>query len=203
MKCSRAFCLAFVLLAVPAVTLAQASKPEDRAEDHAMLRALLAKGAEALNSRNFDAIAPSLDPNFTIITVDNQKHVGLDAFKKYYASLFDGPSAIFSKIEARVTADDLTHFVDPSTGITYGTSEETYHFKDGDVRTMRTRWSAVSKKEGGAWKLVTVHFSTNVLDNPVLDAAKSLTKKIAAAAAVIGLVVGVLLMFLLRRRPST
>lgn len=201
MRCNRAFCIALVLLAVPVAALAQAPKPEE--QDHAMLRALLVKGAEALNTRKFDAIAPSLDAGFTIITVDNQKLVGLDAFKNYYASLFDGPSALFNKIEFKVTADDLTRFLDPTTGIVYGVSEETYTFKDGDVRKMKTRWSAVTRKDGSDWKLVNVHFSTSVIDNPVLDAARSFTTKAAAGAAAIGLVLGIALMALLRRRPSS
>src|SRR5262249_47056098 len=197
----RAFCIALFLLAVPGVVLAQAPKPEE--QDHAVLRALLVKGAEALNSRKFDAIAPSLDAGFTIITVDNQKLVGLDAFKNYYAGLFDGPSALFNKIEFNVVADDLTRFLDPTTGIVYGTSEETYTFKNGDVRKMKTRWSAVTRKDGNDWKLVNVHFSTSILDNPVLDAARSFTSKAAAGAAAIGLLVGIVLMALLRRRPSS
>ena len=165
------------------------------------MRALLVRGAETLNSRNFDAIAPSVDSGFTIITVDNQKHVGLDAFKKYYLGLFDGPNALLAKFETRVTADEETRFVDANTGVTYGTSQDTFHFKDGEVRTMQTRWSAVTKKDTGGWKLVNVHLSANVLDNPVLDATKSFSKKLVALGVVIGLVVGGLLVAFLRRRP--
>ena len=60
--------------ASPAVT-------EERHDDHEALRALMKKAVEALNTRNFDAIAPSLHKNFTIVTVDNRKFTGLDEFK--------------------------------------------------------------------------------------------------------------------------
>lgn len=192
-----AFCLALAATALPAGALAQ-----DRAEDHKELRALLAKGAEALNKRNFDAIAPSLHPSFTIITVDNRKHVGLDAFKKYYAAQFDGPGAVLKNFEAKVEADEETRFIDANTGVVYGTSRETYTFQDGDVRSMQTRWSAVTKKENGGWKLASVHFSSNLLDNPVLDGVKSFYQKLAIGAAIAGLLVGALLLALLRRRAS-
>lgn len=202
MRYIRIFCFIFVALATSGSVLGQAQST-DRAEDHAALRVLLGKGAEALNTRNFDGLVPSLHPNFTIITVDNQKFVGVDAFKKYYLGLFDGSNALFSKIETRLAVDEATSFLNDNTGVAYGTSQDTYHFKDGDVRTMQTRWSAVTQKEGGSWKLVNVHFSANLLDNPVLDASKSYAKKIAAGSAVIGLIVGILLMALMRskRRP--
>jgi ketosteroid isomerase-like protein len=203
MKNIRVFCFVLLPLILAAGAWAQGPQSAELAKDHDALRALLVRGAEALNKRNFDAVAPSLHPAFTIITADNQKHVGLDAFKKYYLGLFEGPNAVLSKFETRVTADDETRFIDAGTGVVYGTSQETYQFKDGDVRTMQTRWSAVTKKEAGDWKLVNVHFSANVLDNPVLDATKSVSKKLAAGGAVIGLVVGVLLMALLRRRART
>lgn len=183
--------------------LSQTQMAKEREADHEALRALLVKGAEALNKRNFDAIAPSLHPNLTIITVDARKHVGVDAFKKYFLGLFEGPEALLADFTARPEADDLTFFVEGNTGLTYGTSQETYRFKDGDVRTMSTRWSAVTRKDDGVWKLVSVQFSANVVDNPVLDAAKGFARNLGLAGLVLGLVVGIAGMWLVRRRRST
>jgi len=183
------------------VALAQ-GKPAARAEDHAALRGILENGVEALNKRKFDVIAANVHPNFTIITVDNGKHVGLDAFKKYYLGLFEGPGAILKNFQTKAIADEETRFIDANTGLVYGTSEDVYTFADGDVRTMQTRWSALTQKDAGGWKLVSVHFSTNLLDNPVLDGVKSFYKKVAVGAALLGLLLGGLLVALLRRRPA-
>jgi uncharacterized protein (TIGR02246 family) len=204
-KKAFALCLALILPAAALVQSASAlaqPKPADRKEDHDALRTLLAQGAEALNKRNFDTIAKSVHPNFVIITADNQKHVGLDAFRKYYTGLFDGPNAVLKNFEAKVTADDETRFVEANTGVSYGTSQETYTFRDGDVRTMQTRWSAVMKKENDGWKLVNVHFSASVLDNPVVEGVKSFYVKLAIGAAVLGLLIGAALLALMRRRPA-
>lgn len=193
---------ALLLAVVSGDVLSQAQMAAEREADHAALRALLVKGAEALNTRNFDAIAPSLHPSLTVITVDARKHVGVDAFKKYFLGLFEGPGAILDDFTARPEADDLTFFVEDNTGLTYGMSEETYRFKDGDVRTMRTRWSALTRKDAGVWKLVNVHFSANVVDNPVLDAMQGFATKLAVAALILGLVVGAGAMWLVRRRRA-
>jgi hypothetical protein len=202
-RISRIQRLVCVVAAIVATSLASAQTPQTgvRNPDHDSLRALLTKSAEALNERNLDSMAGAVHPGFTVITLDNQKLVGLDALKKYYAELFDGPNAILDKMEVNPVADELTLFLDETTGVVYGTSEDTYHFKDGDTRKMKTRWSAVVTKDSGAWNLVNVHFSSNLLDNPMLDAAKAYAQKTAMIAGVVGLIVGALLMALLRRRP--
>jgi ketosteroid isomerase-like protein len=175
----------------------------DREADHAALRELLVKAADALNTRNFDLIASSLHPTFTVISVDNQKLVGLDAFRKYWSGLFEGPSALLKGFDAKPVADELTQFLGDTVGVVYGVSDDTYTFNDGDVRTMRTRWSAVVQKDTDGWKVVNAHFSANVLDNPVVDATRSYLAKAAIAAAVGGLLLGLIIMALLRGRRSS
>jgi uncharacterized protein (TIGR02246 family) len=201
MRPLHACCLTLALLAAPLAALAQAAPAADRSADHDALRGLLAKGAQALNKRDFDGIAPSLHADFTIVTADSRKHVGLEAFRKYFLGLFQGSGAVLRNFETKLEADDETRFLDANTGVTYGTSQDTFTFTDGEVRTMRTRWTAVTRKEGGAWQLVNVHFSTNVLDNPVLDGTKAFYQKLAAAGAVLGLLLGALIVTLFRRRP--
>jgi ketosteroid isomerase-like protein len=188
-------------LAFAGAAAAQTAPPEDRKADHDALRAILAQSAEALNTRKLDAITGLLHPGFTVITVDNQKLVGVDALKKYYAGLFEGPNAMLTRLEVKPVADEVTRFISDTSGVVYGVSEDTYTFRDGDVRTMKTRWSAVVQKDGDAWKLVNVHFSSNLLDNPMLDAVKGYAQRMMWIAGGIGLVLGTVVALLLRRRP--
>jgi ketosteroid isomerase-like protein len=195
-------CTVLVLaLSFATVAAAQTAPPEERKADHDALRAILTKSAEALNTRKLESVADMVHPAFTVITVDNQKLVGLEALRKYYAGLFDGPGALLSKLEVRPVADELTRFVSDTSGVVYGVSDDIYTFRDGDVRTMKTRWSAMVQKDGGAWKLVNVHFSANLLDNPMLDAAKGYAQRMMWIAGAVGLVLGALLTLMLRRRP--
>lgn len=202
MKTISKLCTTLALtLSLASTAWAQTAPAEERKADHDALRAILAKSADALNTRKLDSVAGLLHPGFTVITVDNQKLVGLDALKKYYANLFDGPNALLTRLEVKPVADELTRFVSDTSGVVYGESDDTYNFRDGDVRTMKTRWSAVVQKDGDAWKLVNVHFSANLLDNPMLDAAKGYAKRMMWIAGIVGLAIGALLMLLLRRRP--
>ena len=181
---------------------ASLAQQEERHEDHEALRALLKTAAEALNTRNFGTIAPLLHQDFTIITVDNQKLTGLEAFERYWNNLFSGEDAVLERIEVNPEADELTRFLDENTGVSHGTSRDTYHFTNGDVRTMNTRWTAVVQKQEGPWKLVTVHFSANILDNPVLEATRRQTLNIAGSALIGGLVLGIAITLIARRRKN-
>lgn len=180
--------------------------PDPREADHEALRALMRSATEAVNTRKFDLLTPRLHAGFTVIAVDNTKLVGIDAFRNYWNGLFDGPNAALVSVETKPVADELTFFLGDSVGVVYGTSEDTFTFrknavfKEGEKRSMKTRWSAAVVKEGDAWKLVNVHFSTNPFDNPMLDAATGAVKRTAVLAGVAGLVLGLLLMGLLRRR---
>jgi hypothetical protein len=68
---------------------------------------------------------------------------------------------------------------------------------------MPTRWTATVVKEAdGKWRLRTIHFGTNFLDNPILTEAKRAVVKYSAVAGGAGLVLGILLGFLLARRKQ-
>ena len=188
--------LVVLMLGVPTGALAQ----EERKQDHDQLRALMKRGAEALSTRKLDVMAPYVHPDFTVVTIDSKKLRGIAELKAYYDGLFEGKGALLKAIEVRPEADEATDFLDANSGVSFGTSNDRYTFLDGDVREMKSRWSAVVQKDGDTWKLVNVHFSANILDNPVLNAAKSALRNTMLIAGAVGLLVGVAIGFLLRRR---
>ena len=84
--------------------------------------------------------------------------------------------------------------------MSFGTSDDRYTFSDGEVRQMKSRWSAVVQKHDNAWKIVSVHFSASLFDNPVLDAAKQAVQKWALIAGALGIAIGLAIGLVLRRR---
>lgn len=193
----------FVMLAVVTLGLAAPTFAEEkRGQDHEQLRTLLKLGAEALTTRKVEPMLPYLHPEFVVVTVDNRKLKGVTELQQYWNEVFNGKTPLLKSMVSRPEADQLTTFLDDNSGIVYGTSNDRYTFVDGDVRDMSTRWSAVVQKDGKIWKLVSIHFSTNVLNNPVVDAAKSAAKRAAIIAAAFGLAVGLVIGFLLWRRRA-
>lgn len=186
-----------------ALSSINSSIADEREADHAALREIMKISSEALNTKNLELLKPILSTQrFTITTVDSQKFESLEAFDSYWSALFEGEKALLKRIEVAPTADRLTEFVAENVGLVEGVSTETYHFTDGDVIPMQTRWSAVTIREGKDWKLASIHFSANILDNPLLDAAKQRMTQYIIAAALAGLVLGLILMRLVWGRKT-
>lgn len=173
---------------------------QNREADHEQLRALLRRAKEAVNAKNFDALKPLFHDKFTITTVDQKLFTNFDDFKAHFATLFSGANAPLKSITFNPEADALTEFIGDNVGLSTGTSTDTYDFTDGDTRTMTSRWTATVIKDGGSWKILNLHIGTNLLDNPVTEAAKSYVYKVGIGAGVGGLILGFLIAWLLRGR---
>ncbi|TAE61937.1 MAG: DUF4440 domain-containing protein [Nostocales cyanobacterium] len=155
---------------------------------------------EALNTRDFTKVAPYLHPNFTITTVDNQVFHKVPEFEKYWNQQF---SNTIQDIKMKFKGDTLRTFLTPGIDIATGEATTTFSFKDGKSADMDVRWTAVLQKLQDKWVIQSLHFSSNLLNNPVLNAAQQLGKMVAIGAGLVGFIVGALLMLVLRSRSRT
>jgi ketosteroid isomerase-like protein len=184
-------CLVFLGAAIMSV------QAQDRKADHDELRAMLRTATEAMNTRNINALAPLMHEKFSITTVDQRLFTNLNEFEAYFNGLF---GATLKSATFNPTADALTEFVGENIGLSHGTSSDTFVFADGESRQMNSRWTATLYKDNGKWKVLNIHIGTDLLDNPVVGALKSLLYKIGIGAGLAGLVLGVILGRIMRKR---
>jgi ketosteroid isomerase-like protein len=161
---------------------------------------------QALNTRDFAKIQPYLHPNFTITTVDNQIFNTVPNFEKYWNQQF---SSSIKDIKMQLKGDTLRTFLTPEIDIASGEAISTtgyayasFSFKDGKAADMALRWTAVLQKLQDKWTIQSLHFSSNLLDNPVLNAAQQLGRILAVAAGLGGFLLGAVTMLLLRRKTK-
>lgn len=188
--------VACLLVALPAMAAQEADH-----EIHQELRGILLTVQNAVNSGNFDAMLPVLSKDIEATTITQEVMRGHQEVSAYFKKWF-GPGGYLKKLQMQLTADALTELsADKSWGVVRGSAIESYTLADGRKYDMKSRWTATVVKEAdGKWRLRTIHFGTNFLDNPILDAAKQAVVRYAALAGGIGLLVGGLLGFLLARR---
>jgi ketosteroid isomerase-like protein len=153
---------------------------------------------EAINNRDFSKIQPYLHPSFTITTVDNQVFHKVPEFETYWNQQF---SSSIQNIKMNLPGETVRTFLSPETVVSSGEAISTFSFKDGKSADMAMRWTAVLQKLQDKWTIQSLHFSSNLLDNPVLSAAQGLGKTISIAAGVGGFLLGVVTMLVLRRQP--
>jgi len=185
-----------MLFALPVLAAEEADH-----EIHQELRGILGTVQNAVNSGNYDAMLPVLSKDIRATTITQEVMSGHQEVSAYFKKWF-GPGGFLKKLQMQLTADALTELsADKTWGVVRGSAIESYTLADGRTYDMKSRWTATVVKEAdGKWRLRTIHFGTNFLDNPILDAAKQAVVKYAAVSGGIGLLVGALLGFLLARR---
>ena len=188
--------LVSLLFALPVL----ASEEADH-EIHQELRGILLTVQNAVNSGNYDAMLPVLSKDIEATTITQEVMSGHQEVSAYFKKWF-GPGGFLKKLQMQFTADALTELsADKTWGVVRGSAIESYTLADGRTYDMKSRWTATVVKEAdGKWRLRTIHFGTNFLDNPILDTAKQAVVKYAAVSGVAGLLVGGFLGLLLARR---
>lgn len=196
-KCIQLLWVALLVLAiwnVPQCAIADVSQQEVNAIVRTREMAV-----QAINTRDFSKIEPYLHPTFTITTVDNRVFHKVLEFEKYWNQQF---SSSIKDIKMEVKVDTPRTFLSPETAISYGDAIATFFFKDGNKPTMAMRWTAVLQKFQNRWTIQSLHFSSNLLDNPVLNGAQRVGAAWALAAGVGGILLGAVAMLLWRRKPK-
>lgn len=198
-KWSRLFSIILILLTMlnsPQSVLADVSVNPQEIQGIIQTREL---AVEAINTRDFSKIKPYLHPKFTITTVDNRIFHTADEFEQYWNQQFSGA---IKNIAMKLEDNTLRTFLSPETEVAYGEAIATFSFADGNVATMPMRWTAVLQKFENKWTIQTLHFSSNLLDNPLLNSTKKLGRNLAIGAGIGGLLLGAIAMFILRRQSS-
>ena len=150
--------------------------------DHEALRKLKNDVVTAINTRNLASIDQLLHQPFmaTVITQDSFNEVG--RLKAYFEQLFTRSFLRISRMTIEAEADELSQIYTGTISVARGATKEVYELSDGRTFDMRGRWTAVSIKENGQWKVLAVHSGTNFLDNPVITAVEKTTMYFGAPA---------------------
>jgi ketosteroid isomerase-like protein len=193
MTASRLLAVILLLLSagVTPPALAQADAHE---ADRTLLRNLLSGVEKALNEHDVDAVVPFLHPQVVITYQNAEVSRGVEEAKAFYTRMLTGPDPVVKDFSTRAEVSAPAVFYD-NTAVAHGTTREHYTLVEGLDFTLDTRWTATVSKEGEDWKVASLHFSTNLFDNPILAA----TQQTVWMAAGGGLLIGVVLMFILGR----
>jgi len=193
---------AFILfgsLSVFAQTGISAVDTSDRTTDHNALRAMLVDAEKAINEGRFDDLTKYFDPNINIIYQNSEVADGLSEIKAFQNKIFNENGGILKNFKTKITVEKLTEFYG-DTAIAYGTAVDHYTFVTGGEMDVTSRWSITLIKEDGLWKVVSLQFSTNLFDNPLLTIAKASAKYFGIGGLIAGLLLGFFAVRLFREK---
>ncbi len=191
----------FALAIQPAAWAGKSADDKQAEAVHEELRALLKEMVAAYNSGDIEKLLTALDEN-CIITWQNA-HVdrGPKQVMAYIDEMTKGPNRVVAKSTISPEADDLSLlYNDNNTAVGFGHSKDHYLLTDGAQFDQDTRWTATVVKKDGKWKAASVHISTNMFDNPILNmAVKKSMVWFGGIGIGVGFLVGLLLGFFFKR----
>ena len=171
-------------LVIGGTSVAQTLQVEDPA--HNELRALRTELLDAVGKGDIDRIVASTHPTVVITWQNNEVCRGHQGVRDFF--LRTGKQS-FKGYKLPPTPDDLTILHGGDMGIATGKTIAQYNLL-GSEHELESRWTATLVKENGRWLLAGYHLSMNVLDNALLNAAKSGLIWAAVVAGILGLALG-------------
>ena len=205
MRPSRLLPAAICLLLHPAPLDAQIDpEPGTLIQDddgalHDELRALRQELVDAIVEGDVEKQLQYAHPDIVVTWQHGETVTGHDGLREFLADIGARQGDVFKGYTQPPTPADLTVLHGGDVGVSYGTSVAHYEFA-GQEFDLTNHWTATLVREGDGWKLAAYHVSANVLDNPLLNAAKAALYWAGGLGALVGLVVGLLIGAVLFRR---
>ncbi|HEY4469292.1 MAG TPA: hypothetical protein VGN53_16470 [Klebsiella sp.] len=167
---------------------------------HGELRQAVALVESAINSGEYAKMLPVLSNDLRATPITQEFIHGKEGVVPYFDKWF-GKDKFLKSLNISLTADTQTELsADRTWGVVYGKGMEKYSLNDGRSYDIPTRWTATVVLEEGHWKIRTIHFGTNFVDNPLINEATQAINKVMYGAGGGGLLIGLILGFFLFRR---
>ncbi len=173
---------------------------EPDAATHNALRQLKATMEKALNERDLDTIVANVDPQVVFTTMNGDVARGPQQIRAYFRKMLIDPGHIVKNVTVKFDVDALTTLYGGDTGVALGNSHDHYELTNGDTFDINGRWTCTMVKNGDRWVIAAFHYSANVFDNPILERYRKAMWTAGIGGAVVGLILGFFVGFLLRRR---
>jgi ketosteroid isomerase-like protein len=179
-------------------TLAQAQTVGSDA-DHTALRKLLADTLTSVNAKDYAAAQKLLHDPFRVTVLTQDSFTNFNAFKEYYEKLYNRSFLQMKTIRLNAVPDEKSQIYEGVFAVNGGETEEFYELTDGRTFTMKGRWTAVTTKQNGEWKILAVHTGINPIDNPILTAIEKSTLWFGGITGGVGLILGLMISWLASR----
>jgi hypothetical protein len=183
-----------LMLAVLAPATLRAQNPAAPAENpaHQELRQLRDGLLDAMNKGDIEGTLKFLHTNCVITWHNAEVSRGHEGVREYFNRVMTGPDKIVESFNCSLKVDELTILYGGSDnmGICFGSSDEHFKLANGKNLDVKGRWTATLVKENGHWLVASLHVSTNLFDNVILDMVKKTAMMSAGICLVAGLVIG-------------
>jgi ketosteroid isomerase-like protein len=182
----------FALICACSRLAGAADIPDPHAEDRKALLKVFSEMEAGINEQNIERLLAQMTDDAVVTWLNAEVSRGKAEIRAYYRRMVGGKDAILSKYTTKAAVSAPARFFG-DIAIANGTMADEFFPLSRDVFKLDSRWSSTSAKIDGQWKVVGLHFSSNVFTN-------TLTAELERAIWIAGgggLIAGLLLMFAL------
>ncbi|MCQ1551055.1 MAG: nuclear transport factor 2 family protein [Candidatus Accumulibacter phosphatis] len=166
------------------------------AGDERAIREVFASVERAVRDRDKATLIDSATENHLMISKNGETVVGKAALAAYLDKMIGYAPSIKSLQSTVEMSPDIRYYGEIA--VTHGHSQDHYAFADGLELELTIFWTATVARDTERWRIAAVHYSFNLFDNGMLDAAYRGAFVAATGGALAGLSAGLLFF---RRRP--
>ena len=155
--------------------------------DKQALRDLKSIYEKAIAEKNLNLIKPHLASDFTAVMITADEVSDYDGIKAYWKKVeeFIGKDGTYT---VSIEPDDT--IFEGNIAIAKGIAKE-HVVRNGKNIDLTSKWTAIARKESGAWKLVRIQASIDPVKNPIISAMnKGKLWITGGVAGIIGLIIG-------------
>ena len=182
------------LLAFATLLIVSTVVQADEEADHNALRKLRATYEDALNNNDMTKLKPALADGFSGVMISGDEIKSFEDLQAFWKRVWEMIGAGGS-YHVNVVTDQTDFFGD--VGVSRGYNEEVFHTAAGKEYVVRPKWTAVTRRQNGEWKIFRVHAALNPIDNVAITEKVYRAGQIfgfsgVAAGLILGLLVGAL-----------
>ncbi len=158
--------------------------------DKEALRNLRGIYENAIASRDLSQIKPHLAADFTAVMITADEVKGYDGITAYWKKVEDflGTGGTY-----QVTVEPDDTLFEGNLAIAKGRAKE-HVVRSGKTLDFTSVWTAIARKEGGAWKIVRIQASIDPVGNPIIGVLQGAKLWIYSGIALVaGIIAGILL----------
>lgn len=172
---------------------------DPRAADRQALIKVFHEIEAGINDQNVERMVAQMTPDATVTWLNGEVSRGHDQIRAYYHRMVKGPDRILDKYTTAAKIGAHARFFG-DVAVADGTMRDSFFPVARGPFQLNSNWTSTSVKLDGQWKVASMHLSANVFTNDLIEEAKSAAVKAGIGGALAGLILGLLVAWLRRRR---
>ncbi len=176
------------------------AEEDPREAEREALRAILADVEKALNTGDYALMKKHLGANVVITYYNGEVTRSPAEMEAYFRRMTEGNNAPVAEFRTTAKVSAPADFYGDDTAVAWGTTQEHYKLTSGMEFDLNGLWTVTLYRSGGEWKIVALHFSTNLFENPLLDNAQDFAWMVGIIAFLSGMIICMLVGRVVRAR---